>query len=832
MINLPKNIEEIAQSVAREYHHSSYSTGHLLWALFHDDSAISTTLQSAGQNVFYLKDWAKVFIEEHPKSGEKNPSPIPDKKVGGVLKEALNYKHYFLDADEDPPLAAILTAICKPNIGFSENDLKSLPLTPDKVIDIFGDVSVSLDTTTEELSPSKNGKKRTSKKGNTTLQKYCIDKLQEAKEGKSDTIVGREAEILKIAEMLGRRNTPNVLLLGEPGVGKSAIVEGFANEIIQKNLTSSLNEAQLFELDLGSLVAGASYKGEVENRLKKIIKEVQTKGNTILFIDEIHQLLDPKGSIGTGVANILKPELARGSLKVIGATTTEEYTKYLEKDKAFIRRFGKIKVAEPTPDIAAKMIGNVIPKYQDHHQVEVKDGALAETIAMAKRFYKDQFLPASAVGLLDQSMSALKILKESTTQELTTARTDLLTIIQNEEQRSEVAQRKELDWFYYRLQKRISPILWMQLTQDGMEEEMPLDTYQQYLLTLLDQAEKGAKERQPIITKEDITAMVAFNTGIPMGKLQSDEQEKLLNLEDTLRQRVKGQDHALKVVTDTLLDARSGLARAGRPKGAFFFVGPTGTGKTELAKTIAAFLFDSEEALIRFDMSEYKSKTDVNKMLGVASGYVGYEEGGILVNKIRQQPYSVVLFDELEKAHDDIYDIFLQILSDGRVTDNKGNLGDFSNAILIFTSNLGAHKIVETFETKNEIPSNDTLKEILASEDEFRPEMIGRLSESVELVPFAPISEEVAQLIFHVHLKKELTNNLSNMNMQLDITEEAAQAIVAKGYSKEYGARPILGVIRNELRKPISKLLIQGKYKAGDTIKVTYDSAAEEIIFN
>ncbi len=812
-----KNIIAIAQAKAIEYNQPNFSAAHLLWAVLHEEIGLVDLLQESGQDVFYMRDWAITMIEETSKTTKLKEDPRPDSKVEMLIAAAKGQQHNFINNIEIQETAALLVAICTSNIGFKETDLKSFPLTPSIVIELLG----SPETLSNTNKKNKSRKANHPKNKVSTLEKFCTNKTQQARANKIDSIIGRDEELLKMIEILGRRNTPNVILTGEPGVGKTAIIEAFAFEITENNVPDFIKNTQLLELDLGALVAGASYKGEIENRLKKIITEIKQKANIILFIDEIHQILDPRGSLGSGAANFLKPELAKGDIRIIGATTNQEYRKYLEKDAAFVRRFATIKVEEPPVDIAIKMLENIIPKYIKHHGVDVSKDAIPEVITMAKRFYKSQKLPASAIGLLDQTMSAIKVLTSNISKEIRSAKKELEQLKNKKIDNQQLI--KDLQWFYQKVSKRISPILWNQVADNFEINIHDSEAFLENINALLNRLDDHAKTKEAIVTKEDIIAITAFNTGIPMGKLQSDEKEKLLDLENILKQRVLGQDHALKTVTETLIDARSGLARIGRPKGAFFFVGSTGTGKTELAKAIAAFLFDDENALIRFDMSEYQSQSDYSKLLGASSGLVGYEEGGILVNKIREKPYSVVLFDELEKAHDKIYDIFLSILSDGRVTDNKGNLGDFSNAIIIFTSNLGAKKITTSFDTANGNPPNqETLKKILASEKEFRAEMIGRLSESVELIPFAPIGKDVAELIFNIHLKKELTKNLEKQGILLELSDSAKEYLVDKGYSKEYGARPIIGVIRNQLRKPISRMIIKGEINTNDKIECSF----------
>ena len=788
----------VAQRKAQEYGHAHVEPSHVLWSLLHESSALASGLEGAGIDLLYARDWAEMRMEEATRAKGEPGAPEPAASVEKALAEAKRYEARFPENDLGRS-AALLAALTKPGVAFTKEDLQSFPLTEKLVMEIFG----------EAEDPKSNGKQATNgakpTKGGGVLAVYCTDKTAQAEAGKLDPILGRDKEVRQMVEILGRRTTPNVVLLGEPGVGKSALVEGFALNIAQGNVPQRLKGARVFELDLGALVAGASYKGETEDRLKKIIKEVQQYPNAILFIDEVHVLMDPQGSAGKGLADILKPELARGGLTVVAATTNEEYRKYMEKDDAFARRFGVVRIEEPDVEMAVRMLLAVLPGYEKHHGLGIEREAVVGAVEMAKRYVKDRCLPASAVGLMDQTMSAIRLLVDTSSIELEKLGKELDALEQNATAGNSDLE-KDLDWFELRMGRSLSPILLAAL-DDGKSDEADEAPRLERLRNRLERLKQLATEKRDKARAADVASIVAHNTGIPIGKLQSGERERLLNMAAMLGQRVMGQDHVLTAVTESLIDARSPMARDGKPKGSFFFLGPTGTGKTELTKAIAEQLFNDENALLRFDMSEYKEERDVQKLIGTSPGLVGYEEGGLLVNRIRRQPYSVVLFDEIEKAHPKIFDLFLQILGEGFVTDNKGTRGDFSNALIVFTSNIGARAIMDIFHQKR-VPTSDELSEILGRSEGFRPELIGRFVAHVDIVPFAPISREAAGKIFDHHLRKEILNGLAKQGITLEITPEAREKLIDEGYNEEYGARPILGVIRNRLRKPVSRALV------------------------
>jgi ATP-dependent Clp protease ATP-binding subunit ClpA len=512
--------------------------------------------------------------------------------------------------------------------------------------------------------------------------------------------------------------------------------------------------------------------------------------------------MDKQGSFA-GAANLLKPELARGAVTIIGATTLDEYRKHIEKDEAFARRFELLQVEEPDTATAFRMMKTVMPLYQQHHRIEISDETLQEAVRLAKRYIKDRRLPDAAIDLTDRSMAALRLIADTGT--------DLLQVFQ--QAYAALKEQQEVDagdyqWHYCQLKSSVSPVVWSNLEED--QGPPPQDTagWQQLLDSIYTRLEVLMKEGRTTLEKHDVASIVADKTGIPLGKVQAQEKERLLNMQQLLKERVVGQDHAIKVISEAVLESRSGLGKPGQPMGSFFFLGPTGTGKTELAKALAGFLFQDETNIIRFDMSEFKEEHSAALLYGAPPGYVGYEEGGLLVNKIRQQPYSVVLFDEIEKAHASVFDLFLQLMDEGKLHDKLGKEGDFSNALVLFTSNIGSKYVVERFQA-GAVPENMELLEIMSRH--FRPEFLGRLT---EIVPFAPMTENMVACILDIQLK-EVYTALEKQQIQLEITPAAHKKLALMGFTPEYGARPLGGVIRSQIRRPLSKKIISNELQAG-----------------
>ena len=809
----------IAQSIAKEYQNNQFSSGHLLKALLHKDVGLMSYLLAKQKDVGYLEEWADVRIEGYPKSGKLDAITRGDEHIYTIMEEADNVR-LKLNKDSIDPVC-VLAALSTPGVGFTYDQLKTFPLT---TAEILNDLVEASDLQTAVGAAKHAGSANGSSGGGdvkmNALQKYCVDKTAIAKTGKLDPIVGRDRETRMIAEVLGRRSKPNVIIIGEPGVGKTALIDGFALNIVNGKVPDNLKNAILFELDFGSLVAGASYKGEVEDRLKNIIKEIKQFEKAILYIDEIHTLLDKNGG-ASGAAQLLKPELARGEVTLIGATTNEEYRKLIEPDEAFSRRFEIIKVEEPDETTAARMLQMVVPYYEKHHDLKVGEGVIPEAIRLAKRYDKDRRLPDSAIDLIDRTMSAVRMMSQTSKEEMDAFLTGLEVLEKNEAKYNEVELLKEVRWFYSQLKDKVSPILFSLIEEDKDVNKM--DTAAEsiaYIKEVLVRLKEYAGNKKGEVEKIDILSVVAHKTGIPLGKVQTSEKERLLNMESWLRKRVIGQDHALKSVAEAILESRSGLNKVGQPVGSFFFLGPTGTGKTELAKSLADFLFADENSIIRFDMSEFKEEQSAALLYGASPGYVGYEEGGMLVNKIREQPYSVVLFDEIEKAHKSVFDLFLQILDEGKLNDKLGKVGDFSNALILFTSNIGSDHIVESF-GKGIIPKSNELMEIM--QKFFRPEFLGRLT---EIIPFAPISEKNVVKIFEIHLKG-LLKTLDKMGIQLNITDPAKEVLAKMGFTPKYGARPITGTIRTQLRRPLSRMIISGEISKGSVVNISTNDAGE-----
>ena len=812
-----KDLFHIAKRIARENYNPTYGGVHILQALMHRDIDLTGFLQSMGKDTGYIYEWAEVRMEEYA-STTQPPSEVSQGDGVEVMLQEADDIRIKLGLDEITPIC-LLAASVKPNVFFSPEQLKSLPLREHEILNHIGGFSSQPTAVSSDISIDTDGNIP-----NAILNQYCVDKTAQARNGVLDKTIGREKETRSLIEVLCRRSKPNVIIVGEPGVGKTALVEGFANEIIQGRVPLSLRNAILLELDTSLLMAGTSYKGEIEDRMKKVINECKKLDKAILFIDEIHSMVDNKGNMA-GVANLLKPELARGELTVIGATTFEEYRKVIEPEQAFNRRFELLHVLEPDVKTCVKMIETLLENYQLYHNIEVEKDAVTECIRLAKRYAKGKKLPDAAIDLLDRTMSAIKMLDELSSQDLTLWKQEYDAIagriyIDAEEKIS------ELQWFYGQLQNRISPILWGLLKeQPAIDSSDDVEHIQTSIESVYAELQGYAAVKREKVGKLELAAVMAAKTGIPIGKIQAGEKEKMLNMESYLLKRVVGQDHALKVLADAIVENRSGLGKQGQPIGSFFFLGPTGTGKTELAKAMAELLFNDEKAMIRFDMSEFKEEHSAALLYGAPPGYVGYEEGGMLVNKIRQQPYAVVLFDEIEKAHSSVFDVFLQIMDEGKISDKLGKEGDFSNALILFTSNIGSADIIEKF-TQHHIPTSSELMQLMSGF--FRPEFLARIT---EIIPFAPISEIMAQKILEIQLQP-LVKSLERMRITLDISEEAKKNLAITGFSSKYGARQISGVIRTQLTRPISKMIVAEQIKGGDRIEVGWDKEKLDIQWN
>ncbi|MBR3872300.1 MAG: ATP-dependent Clp protease ATP-binding subunit [Paludibacteraceae bacterium] len=724
----------IAISFAAEYSSDAVYPAHLFKAVLHKEAGLVPFLErDLDKDYYYLQEWADVQMSLAPRAVRPTTDLQLSEESVDVLDEAVVYQKRF--SLEECDAVCLLASLVTPGVGFSFDALKTLPLTAAEICEKMGTASSNATPasvgTMRALSVIPSSQPNTLK-GN--LQKYCINKTAEAESGKLSPVIGFEDEISTIYEILGRRTKSNLLITGESGVGKTSLINAFAIEISKGNVPTFLKGAVIYEVDLAALGADASYKGEVEDRFKKILNEVKENKNAILLIESIDKLFDKQGSL-YGASSILKQELSRGNVLLLCTSSIDGYTKNIETDKEFVTKIEKISIDEPNAEDCLDILKGSIQAYENFHGLTIEEDVMVEAIRLAKRYLTEKALPDSAFDLIDRTMASVK-------------------------------------------------------TKNDVQ-----------------------KEAHTALEVSDLTAVVSKQTGIPMGKVQSGERDRLINGESTLKKRVVGQDHAVKTVLDSVFESRSGLNKKGQPMGSFFFLGPTGTGKTELSKALAEFLFEDESSLIRFDMSEFKEEHSVALLYGAPPGYVGYEEGGLLVNKIRQKPYSVVLFDEIEKAHKSVFDLFLQILDEGKLHDRLGRVGDFSNALILFTSNIGSQFIVDAF-NEGRIPENNELMDIM--QGHFRPEFLARLT---EIVPFSPIMPEGVVKIFDIHLNG-LLKLLEEQNIKLIMTDEVKKEIAMKGYNQQYGARPLIGIIRKELRHPLSKLIISGKVQSGDTVQV------------
>ena len=652
-----------------------------------------------------------------------------------------------------------------------------------------------------------------SQKGGSALDKFGRDLTQAAKNGEIDPVIGREKEIQRVIQILSRRTKNNPVLIGEPGVGKTAVAEGLALEIAKGNVPEILKDKRVVSLDLTGMVAGAKYRGHFEERIKAAIDEVKKSKNTILFIDELHTIVGAGAAEGSAdAANILKPSLARGDFQVIGATTLNEYRKYIEKDAALERRFQPVKVGEPTPEQAVQILKGLRDSYEAHHKVKITDEAINAAVTLSSRYIADRYLPDKAIDLIDEGASKVRLAS--------------LTSPDNvKELEDEIAD--------YEKEKASA------INEQDFERAARLRDEQKELQTKLDDAKKKWQEQQKgnsgEVTAEDIAKIVSEWTGIPVVQLTKEESERLLNMENVLHERVIGQSEAVTAIAKAIRRGRVGLKDPKRPVGSFIFLGPTGVGKTELCKALAEAMFGDENAMLRLDMSEYMEKHTVSKLIGSPPGYVGFEEGGQLTEKVRRKPYSVVLFDEIEKAHPDVFNMLLQILEDGRLTDSQGRTVDFKNTIIIMTSNVGARLITEKqsslgFNSENENAEESEkkdIKELVTGElrKVFRPEFLNRVD---DIIVFNKLNkDEIKQIA--VKMLKTLENRLDKMNIKISFTDNAISEIADKGFDENYGARPLRRAIQNEIEDPLSEQMLEGEVKDGAV--VTCDFADGQFTF-
>ena len=720
----------------------------------------------------------------------------------------------------------------------------------------------------EEL---RKGEKVTSQSAEETynsLNKYAKNLNKLAEEGKLDPVIGRDEEIRRVLQILSRRTKNNPMLVGEPGVGKTAIAEGLAHRIIAGDIPENLKDKQIYSLDMGALIAGAKYKGEFEERLKAVIKEVtSSEGNIVLFIDEIHTLVGAGGGQGAmDAANILKPALARGELRAIGATTLDEYQKYFEKDKALERRFQKVNVDEPDTESAISILRGIKEKYETHHKVRIKDEAIIAAVELSQRYITNRFLPDKAIDLMDEAASRLRMEINSKPEELDVLDRKIMQLeIEMEAIKREKDENKlkalSIDLANYKDERNELHAQWknekdvvdniqtaksniedLRLEAERAEREGDygkvaeirygkIKEEQERLTELQKQLEEKQKGKSLIkeeVTNEDIAEVVAKWTGIPVTKMLQSEREKLLKLEEELHKRVVGQEEAIEAVSDAVRRSRAGLQDQKKPIGSFLFLGTTGVGKTELAKALADYLFDDESAMTRIDMSEYQERHAVSRLVGAPPGYVGYDEGGQLTEAVRRKPYSVVLLDEIEKAHPDTFNILLQVLDEGRLTDNKGRLADFRNTIIIMTSNMGADIIQEKFESVKDLDAaiEGAKVEVLGLlRKTVRPEFINRID---DIVMFTPLTVKNIKEIVRLQLKG-VTKMLAQQGITLDATQEAVDYLSEKGFDPQYGARPVKRVIQREVMNKLSKEILSGKVSTDSIILL--DAFNGELVF-
>ncbi|MGY0406954.1 MAG: ATP-dependent chaperone ClpB [Polaribacter sp.] len=845
---------QLAQQIAQGYGHNQIENEHIFKALTQvDENVLPFLLKKLNINIDVVEQILEKQLESLPKvSGAE---VMLSREASKTLNEA-----------------AIIAKKLKDDYVSIEHLILAIFKSKSNIAQVLKDQGVTekhLKSAIEELRKGERVTSQSAEETYNSLYKYAKNLNQLAENGKLDPVIGRDEEIRRLLQILSRRTKNNPILVGEPGTGKTAIAEGLAHRIVDGDIPENLKDKLIFSLDMGALIAGAKYKGEFEERLKSVIKEVTSSdGDVVLFIDEIHTLVGAGGGQGAmDAANILKPALARGELRAIGATTLDEYQKYFEKDKALERRFQKVFVDEPTTESAISILRGIKEKYETHHKVRIKDEAIIGAVELSQRYITNRFLPDKAIDLMDEAASKLRmeinskpeeldvldrkimqleieieaIKREKDETKLKGLRSDLANL---KEDRSEInAKWKSEKEVIDNIQNRKLAIENFKLEAEKAEREGDYGKVAEIRYGKIKKAQEELEELQQNmqqnkdgnslikeeVTYEDIAEVVAKWTGIPVTKMIQSERDKLLKLEDQLHKRVVGQEEAIVAVSDAVRRSRAGLQNPNKPIGSFLFLGTTGVGKTELAKTLASYLFDDENAMTRIDMSEYQERHSVSRLVGAPPGYVGYDEGGQLTEAVRRRPYSVVLLDEIEKAHPDTFNILLQVLDEGRLTDNKGKVADFKNTIIIMTSNMGSHLIQEKFsnpktdlETVTELAKMEVLKLLKQS---VKPEFLNRID---DVIMFTPLTKATIFEIVKLQLE-HLKKIIGKQEITLDATGEAIKYLADKGYQPEFGARPVKRVIQKEVLNQLSKEILSGKITTDSIILI--DAFDDTLVF-
>ncbi len=790
-----------ASEVAAELKHSYVGTEHILIGLIRtQESLASAVLLKHGVTDEKVIELVNQLIAPEGAVNVKDPhsyTPRAVRILENAEKEAVRFKAQLTGTEH------ILISIIKETDCVATRLLNTIGVNIKK---LYIDIMVSMGEDANKYKEDfQNGKVRGKDKNATaTLNQYSRDLTQLAREGKLDPVIGRTEEIQRVVQILTRRTKNNPCLIGEPGVGKTAIAEGLASKIVEGNVPDIIKEKRVLTLDLSGMVAGSKYRGEFEERIKKVIEEVRNDGKILLFLDELHTIIGAGGAEGAiDASNILKPSLARGEIQLIGATTIEEYRKYIEKDAALERRFQPVRVEEPSEDEAIEILKGLRKSYEDHHKVTITDEAVVAAVKMSKRYINDRFLPDKAIDLIDEASSRIRL----NSYVMPDGIKKLQKEIKNLELDKEEAIKKEA-------------------YEDAGEIKKKQGKKEDRLQKLMDKWEKEKNSSDLSVGEDEIADVVSTWTKIPVKKLAMGDKERLLQLEDTLHQRVIGQEEAVTSIAKAIRRGRVGLKDPKRPIGSFLFLGPTGVGKTELSKTLADAMFGSENALIRVDMSEYMEKHTVSKIIGSPPGYVGYDEGGQLSEKVRRNPYSVILFDEIEKAHPDVFNILLQVLDDGHITDSTGRVVDFKNTVIIMTSNAGAENIVTPktlgFSAGNTEKQNyDMMKGKVMEEVKrlFKPEFINRID---EIIVFHMLTKEQIGEIVTIMMQTINKRTMEQMKLSIELDESAKKFIVDKGYDSKYGARPLRRAIQNNIEDALAEEILQGKVKNGNKVVATY----------